>query len=196
MLGRWICLDRLRLLICFYSFYSVKITGQPNIVMQYIKYETDIVLHHGIALEGWTHPTFANPSELSTSIPPLQTLLEAIKTGTCKFIMLLHEECRKREEEYNFKIKDGDAQLPQWKKRKDGGKKRKRTADSTKTKSRSGGRKGRKGKAKAELDDDDTDSTSTSSSDEDDEESQNDISHPIKCRCPAKSAATVPSDSD
>lgn len=69
--------------------------------MQYVKYEPDIVLRHGIVLEGWTHPTFANPSELSTSLPPLQTLLNAITNGTCKFVTLSREERMKREDEYH-----------------------------------------------------------------------------------------------
>ena len=105
------------------TFFVVEITGQPNIVMQYVNYERDIVLRHGIELRGWTHPVWANPSELSTSLPPLQGLLDAIKTGNCKFVRLTREERTLREVAYNEKVALGEIHVGR-KKRKDAGTKR------------------------------------------------------------------------
>lgn len=104
-------------------FVLVEITGQPNVVMQYVNYERDIVLRFGIELIGWTHPTWINPSELSTSLPPLQALLDAIKSGTCKFVRLTHGDRKVREAEYYKKVEAGEIDIGR-KKRKDAGKKR------------------------------------------------------------------------
>jgi hypothetical protein len=92
--------------------------------MQYLNYERAIVLRLGVELRGWTHPTWANPSELSTSLPPLQALLDAIKNGSCKFVKLTREECKAREAEYYQKIQAGEIQVRTRKRRKDAGKKR------------------------------------------------------------------------
>jgi hypothetical protein len=94
------------------------------VVMQYINYERAIVLRLGVELQGWTHPTWANPSELSTSLPPLQALLDAIKHGNCKFVRLSREELKAREADYHKKIQTGEIQVVQRKKRKDAGTKR------------------------------------------------------------------------
>ena len=104
--------------------FAVKITGRPNMVMQYVNYERAIVLQLGIELCGWTHPVWANPSELSTSLPPLQMLLDAIKSGNCKFVELTREELKAREKEYQRKVQAGEIQVGTRKKRKDAGKKR------------------------------------------------------------------------
>lgn len=106
----------------------VEITGRPNVVMQYVNYERAIVLRLGVELQGWTHPMWANPSELSTSLPPLQILFDAIKDGSCKFVKLTREECKAREVEYQHKIKAGQVQVSMRKKRKDAGIKRRLNA--------------------------------------------------------------------
>ena len=67
---------------------KVEITGNRKAVMQYVNYEVDIVQRYGIVLEGWTFNRFVNLSELSTALPPLQKLLDAINDGSCKFIRL------------------------------------------------------------------------------------------------------------
>jgi hypothetical protein len=56
--------------------------------MQYVNYEEAIVQCYGVVIEGWTFDKFINLSELSTSIPPLKTLLDALNDGRCKFIKL------------------------------------------------------------------------------------------------------------
>ncbi|KAJ6570736.1 hypothetical protein B0H10DRAFT_1964571 [Mycena sp. CBHHK59/15] len=60
----------------------VEITGDKRAQMQYVWYEEDIVLKYGVILVGWTFPEIVNPSELSTSIPGLQELYDAIKDDT------------------------------------------------------------------------------------------------------------------
>ncbi|KAF8222541.1 hypothetical protein L208DRAFT_1074497, partial [Tricholoma matsutake] len=57
-------------------------------VMQYVNYDEAITQRYGVILEGWTFNRFVNPSEFSTSIPPLQTLLDALNNGSCKFTKL------------------------------------------------------------------------------------------------------------
>ena len=63
---------------------TVEITGNPKAIMHYVQNHKEIVQRYKVKLVGWTHPTFANPSELSTSLPPLQKLLDAIKSTECK----------------------------------------------------------------------------------------------------------------
>ncbi|OCH84194.1 hypothetical protein OBBRIDRAFT_839892 [Obba rivulosa] len=85
----------------------VEITGNLKAIMNYVNYEKDIVLRYGIELQGWTHEKFVNPSDLSMSLPPLEKLHAAIKSGDCPY--------------YN-KLEEGS--VPQRKKRKDAGKPR------------------------------------------------------------------------
>jgi hypothetical protein len=66
----------------------VEITGNEKVTMYYVDYEEKIVQRYGIELVGWTYEKFVNPSELSTSLPGLQQLLDAINNGTCKFVKL------------------------------------------------------------------------------------------------------------
>jgi hypothetical protein len=95
--------------------------------MQYVNYEKDIVIKYGVALEGWTHPTWANPSDLSTSLPPLQALANAVKNGTCHFRTLTPEERQQRETEYFRKATSGE--IVQRKIRKDKGTRREQAAN-------------------------------------------------------------------
>ena len=93
--------------------------------MQYLNYERDIVLRYGVVLEGWTHSLWANPSELSTSLEPLRQLVDALKSGSCKFVKLTREDWEKRRKEYYAKIDSGEIRSRERKKRSDAGKKRK-----------------------------------------------------------------------
>lgn len=121
-----------------YSSALVDITGNPKAVMQYTRYEEDIVLRYGVELVGWTYENFVNPSELSTSLGPLTTLFNALKSGECKFIKLSLTELREREAKHRAKETSGEVVL-----------KRKRRADAGKPR-----KKAKKGKA-AEIDADD-----------------------------------------
>jgi len=103
---------------------AVDITGNPKAVMRYINYEEEIVIRYGIKLEGWTYENFKNPSELSSSLPPLRALSEAIRNGTCKFVKLTAAEKKKFEQEFNAKVQTGQVILRKRKIRKDAGKKK------------------------------------------------------------------------
>jgi hypothetical protein len=76
--------------------------------MQYLNYERDTVLLHGVTLEGWTHPEWKNPSELGTSLAPLYELHDALKDGTCRFVKLTAVEQAVRQTKYNTQVANGD----------------------------------------------------------------------------------------
>ena len=98
--------------------------------MHYIDYEEKVVQRYGVELIGWTYEKLVNPSELSTSLPGLRQLLEAINTGSCKFIKLTQDQLKQRREEHQKAIENGSLPAPKTRKpRKDRGTKRKRTDD-------------------------------------------------------------------
>lgn len=99
----------------------IDITGNPTATMQYSRYEQDIVQRYGIVLEGWTYETLVNPSELSTSLPPLCALYNALTDGTCKFVKLTLAQKKEREEAHQAKIASGESIVPARKKCKDAG---------------------------------------------------------------------------
>ncbi|KAJ7802674.1 hypothetical protein B0H14DRAFT_3488258 [Mycena olivaceomarginata] len=101
------------------------ITGRDNIEMQYVNYEEDIVLAHGVKMVGWTMPQFKNPSELSTALAPLQELLAALKADTCTFVKLTAQERIDREKKYEDDVAAGRRLRKQRERRSDFGKKRK-----------------------------------------------------------------------
>jgi hypothetical protein len=56
--------------------------------MDYIYYRESIVLKYGIELIGWPLERFINPSDLSSSLPILTQVRDALKNGTCKWVKL------------------------------------------------------------------------------------------------------------
>ncbi|KAF8874762.1 hypothetical protein BD779DRAFT_1678620 [Infundibulicybe gibba] len=143
----------------------VSITGNQKATMSYANFTQDIVMRYGIDLEGWTHPTFANPSQLSTSLPPLQQLHDALQNGTCKFYKLTVAEREQREKEFNEKVKNGDAEIRPRKMRKDAGtkwgsRKRKRADDDEVD---SSDEAGNRRKRRAEIDGDEPESPNRNS---------------------------------
>ena len=98
--------------------------------MHYVDYEEKVVQRYGVELIGWTYEKLVNPSELSTSLPGLRTLLEAINTGSCKFIKLTKDQLKQRCEEHQKAIEDGSLPASKTRKpRKERGTKRKHTDD-------------------------------------------------------------------
>lgn len=91
--------------------YIVEIMGNTSATMQYANYKEAIVQRYGIELQGWTYNKLINLSELSTSVPPLQKLLDAIKTRDCKFIKLTPDEHHAHLETYKKKIADGEIKI-------------------------------------------------------------------------------------
>ncbi|KAF8167517.1 hypothetical protein B0H34DRAFT_682178 [Crassisporium funariophilum] len=62
-----------------------------------------------------------NPSEFSSSLPPLKALHDALAAGTCKFVVLTSAEKKEREAAYMAKIASGDVELRKRKRRSDAG---------------------------------------------------------------------------
>ena len=140
--------------------------------MQYANYDELIIQKYGIELQGWTFEKLVNPSQLSTSLPGLRRLLDAINNGDCKFVKLSPLEVKRRREELQKKQDDGVVPVKTRKPRKDRGTKRPHT----------------KGKNKAVDDIEDEDNNEL---DEEEEE------HPRKRRpLDLKSAETVPAEMD
>jgi hypothetical protein len=98
--------------------------------MNYINYEEAIVQRYDIELVGWTYDKFVNPSEFSSALGPLRTLIDAINAGECKFVKLKPEERQKRLETYKAKITAGELKARERKTRSDAGKKKKRKRHS------------------------------------------------------------------
>jgi hypothetical protein len=114
------------LIYCVLEYFAVDITGDKNATMKYTEYEELIVLKYGVELQGWTHDKFVCPSSLSTSLPALQALLDAINNGVCKFIKLTPVEVKTRREQRQKQINEGTVVVKQRKQRSDIGAKRPR----------------------------------------------------------------------
>jgi hypothetical protein len=89
--------------------------------MQYARYEEEIVQRYGIELQGWTYEKIINPSLVSSSLPPLRVLMDALTAGTCKFVKLSASEKKEREAAYMAKIASGEVEVRKRKRRSDAG---------------------------------------------------------------------------
>ena len=107
------------LVYCVHEHFAVDITGDKNATMKYTEYEELIVLKYSVELQGWTYDKFVCPSLLSTSLPALQALLDAINNGRCKFIKLTPAEVKTRCEECQKQINEGTIVVKQQKQRSD-----------------------------------------------------------------------------
>jgi hypothetical protein len=103
----------------------VEITGNPRAVMNYAHYEEEIVQRYGIEIQGWTYEKILNPSLLSSSLPPLMVLRDALVAGTCKFVKLTAEERKKCQAAYLEKVKSGEIEVRKRKRRSDAGTRKK-----------------------------------------------------------------------
>jgi hypothetical protein len=148
----------------------VEITGNERAVMQYVNHD-ELIQKYGVELQGWTFEKFVNPSLLSTSLPGLRRLLDAINNKDCKFIKLSPLEVKKRREELQKKQNEGIVPVKTRKPRKDRGTKRPRS-------------KGKKQAVELEGDDDD-----------DEEQDEGEEERPRKRNAP-KSAELVPGEKD
>jgi hypothetical protein len=95
--------------------------------MTYVHKE-DVIFKYGVELVGWTPDKWCNPSELTTSLPVLRTLLNAIKDGSCKFVRIPPTELKARKAKYEQVLAAGLITGKQRKRRSDIGQKCKRTA--------------------------------------------------------------------
>ncbi|KAL1738485.1 hypothetical protein HDZ31DRAFT_13383, partial [Schizophyllum fasciatum] len=95
--------------------------------MQYKNYERKIELDHGVTLEGWPSTIdFKNPSEMSTSLPPLEQLLRGLKDGSIAWRKIGHAVLMERKRRWEDRVAAGEAEEPTRKRRKDAGVSRKR----------------------------------------------------------------------
>ncbi|KAJ6565109.1 hypothetical protein B0H10DRAFT_2239151 [Mycena sp. CBHHK59/15] len=97
--------------------------------MVYMWYEEDVVQKYGILLEGWTGIPFGNPSELSTSLTSLGKLLDALKTGACRFRKLSPAKAAQRKEKWDADVAAGRTTAKSRAKRSDAGVPRKHVRD-------------------------------------------------------------------
>ncbi|KAH9934120.1 uncharacterized protein B0H18DRAFT_1114864 [Fomitopsis serialis] len=104
------------------------ITGESNIQMNYINYEQEIIFRRGVILRGWLLSEFKNPSELSTSIPPLKAQWQALQSGACRWEKTTPEEREKLKASFAEKLAGG--QVKKRKERSDKGKKHARPKKS------------------------------------------------------------------
>ena len=94
--------------------------------MHYTRYEEEIVHRYGIELQGWTYEKIMNPSLLTSSLPPLMALRDALVAGTCKFVKLTAAVRKERKAAYMEKIKSGEIEIRKRKRRSDAGTSKKR----------------------------------------------------------------------
>ena len=81
------------------------ITNGQCFRMLYSTYERDIVVGHGVVLDGWPFPSMKSPSSLGSSIQPLNMLLVALKGSehhppTCKWRRLTDDEVFEKTREF------------------------------------------------------------------------------------------------
>ncbi|KAJ6626527.1 hypothetical protein B0H10DRAFT_1998713 [Mycena sp. CBHHK59/15] len=106
----------------------INITGEPNTQMQYINYEEDLVHRYGVIIVGWMFDKLISPSDMSTSLPTLQELLNALKSGKCHFVKLTPEELKERKAKFRADVVAGLVKAKERAPRNDKGVKRPRTA--------------------------------------------------------------------
>ncbi|KAJ7797421.1 hypothetical protein B0H14DRAFT_57681 [Mycena olivaceomarginata] len=94
--------------------------------MSWVWYEEDIVHKYSIILVGWTFPELANPSTLSTSLPALQELHDALKNGACRFEKLTPEKLADRKKNWLADVNAGRRERKHRAERSDKGVKRSR----------------------------------------------------------------------
>ncbi|KAJ6565149.1 hypothetical protein DFH09DRAFT_852011, partial [Mycena vulgaris] len=94
--------------------------------MQYVNYKEDIEHRYGVELIGWTPEKWCNPSKLTSSLPVLRTLLNALKSDECKFVVIPDTVLKARKAAYEADIAAGRIEGKHRNPRSDIGKKRKR----------------------------------------------------------------------
>ncbi len=106
------------------TYTAVETTGNMRAAMNYTDYYNAVVKKYGVELVGWTHPVFANPSQLGTKLKPLTDLVEALENDDCKFVRLTAAELADRESKYRKDVEDGTIVVKERKIRVDAGKRK------------------------------------------------------------------------
>ncbi|KAJ7853295.1 hypothetical protein B0H14DRAFT_3450278 [Mycena olivaceomarginata] len=108
----------------------------PDARMAYTWPEEDVVQRYGVVLEGWTAGKFVDPSDLSTSLTVLRTLLDALKSGECAFRKLGPVEAANRQKKWEEDVAAGRVVAKHRQPRCDAGIPRKRVRDEERDKER------------------------------------------------------------
>jgi hypothetical protein len=113
--------------VCYRYHCLATAAKHPSAVMNYVNYETEVVLRYGVVLEGWPEGIeFACPSKLGNNVGVLTRLKDAVVSSTCKFRSLSATEKRKYQERYDAQVTSGEVIPSVRKTRKDAGRKRSR----------------------------------------------------------------------
>jgi len=89
--------------------------------MNYVNYDTVIVLAHRVKLVGWpTSLKFANPLEFGV-LDDVCTLRDAVKSGACKWVRLTKREASQHQEDLDRGVENGEVVQKKRKTRKDKG---------------------------------------------------------------------------
>jgi hypothetical protein len=151
-------------------FYSAKITGNPQVKMNYVHFFESFVIPYKINVVGW--PTkFVNPSELSDSIPPLLELRDCLVEGSCYFKKLSEREFRELADKHQKAVDAGKILPMKRKVRKD---KNTETESSTQTKKTRTAKKQVNAKKSAAIIESDSESDDVSDGGDEEEEAGGD----------------------
>ncbi|KAG0692420.1 hypothetical protein DFH29DRAFT_817589 [Suillus ampliporus] len=85
-----------------------KVTNDLSATMEFTQYH-NLVCRHQVKLVGWTHPQWANPSDLKGGIEGLENLVNAIESGMCCFVPISSEEL----EDHLQHVKNGEKLTPE-----------------------------------------------------------------------------------
>lgn len=107
--------------------------------MNYTNTHREIVMKYGIRLEGWSHPKWANPSELGSKLAPLQQLLKDLRDDTCRFVKCTPQELQDLQAKHELDIAQGVIEAPRERKtRSDCGQKKRKQPTIEETGDQSG----------------------------------------------------------
>ncbi|KAH7904518.1 hypothetical protein BJ138DRAFT_1019048, partial [Hygrophoropsis aurantiaca] len=91
-------------LLCF----TAKVSNKPDAAINYNRYES-IVATYKAKIVGWTHPEWANQSDMRGGAVPLEALARAIEDGTCRFVAITQDEIDERA----HRIRNGEVLTPE-----------------------------------------------------------------------------------
>ncbi|KAJ7769755.1 hypothetical protein B0H14DRAFT_3509418 [Mycena olivaceomarginata] len=85
------------------------ITGQMKIAMNYDNYIKAIVEAKNVGLLGWLHGVYFKRMSLQSAIGPLRTLRDALKAGTCKWVILSARQKKQLLVDFKEMVANGEA---------------------------------------------------------------------------------------
>lgn len=98
--------------------------------MNYVNYDTAIMLAHGVMLVGWPGGVkFANPSEIGT-VSEIRKLRDHLKSGQCHWVKMTQSQLKDHTAKLEGLREAGQTVGKPRKKRSDAGTKRKRSSDN------------------------------------------------------------------